>query len=456
MAIQSINPFNNQLLKSFEPHTNQHIDAALNRAQESFRIWSQETFEFRSSLFKRLSVLLKREKPDLAQLITMEMGKVVTEALAEIDKCALACDYYAEHAESFLKDQDLKSTQGKAFISYEPLGAVLAVMPWNFPFWQVFRFAVPTLMAGNVGLLKHASNVPQCALAIEKMFNEVGFPEGVFQTLLIGASKVESIINDDRVQAVTLTGSGPAGSKVAEAAGRNIKMSLLELGGSDPFIVLEDAAVKKTARMAAKARMINCGQSCIAAKRFIVHEKVCDEFLGHFLTEMETYAVGDPAGKQTKCGPMASESLLLELEEQVRKSVMLGARVILGGERVEGSGAFFQPTVLTEVKKGMPAYDEELFGPVASVIKVRNHEEAIAIANDSRFGLGGSVWTEDLDTGLKFAREVSTGAMFVNQMVMSQPELPFGGIKKSGYGRELSHLGIRTFTNQKTVYVAQR
>lgn len=454
MAFQSINPFNNKLEAEFEEHSESYVQSALERADLAFQSWSAESFAYRSKLFIRLAKYLREQKEHLASLMTLEMGKTINEGIAEVEKCALVCEYYAENGEKFLKDDPLPLDTGKAFISYEPLGCVLAVMPWNFPLWQVFRFAAPSLMAGNTGMLKHASNVPQCAQAIETAFIEAGFPVGVFQNLLISSSKVEALINDDRIKAVTLTGSELAGSKVAEAAGRNIKTTVLELGGSDPFIVLSDADLDKTARIAAKARMINCGQSCIAAKRFIVVERVYEEFLSRFTAHMKTYVTGDPSLKTTNCGPMVSQKAAKELAGQVSESVKKGAKMHLGGQYVDSNGAFFQPTVLTEIKKGMPAYDEELFGPVASMIKVKNVEEAIQVANDSRFGLGGSVWTQDKALGLQVARKVKTGAMFVNQMVASDPRLPFGGIKKSGYGRELSHLGIREFVNQKTIVVA--
>ena len=454
MAIQSLNPFTNQLEADFEEHSDNFVQSALERADTIFTSWSSESFAYRSKLFLRLARHLRDHKEQLAQLMTMEMGKILNEGEAEVEKCALVCEYYAENAERFLKDEPLNTDSGKAFIAYEPLGCILAVMPWNFPFWQVFRFAAPTLMAGNTGILKHASNVPQCAQAIEDAFIQSGFPVGVFQNLLIASKKVEGLINDDRIKAVTLTGSELAGSKIAEAAGRNIKTTLLELGGSDPFIVLSGADLDKTARIAAKARMINCGQSCIAAKRFIVEERIYDEFLDRFTAYMKTYVPSDPKLKTTNCGPMVSKTAVEEIARQVNESVRLGAKVHLGGKALNSEAAFFEPTILINLRKGMPAYDEEMFGPVASVIKVKNTEEAIEVANDSRFGLGGSVWTDDKKLGLEVARKVKTGAMFINQMVASDPRLPFGGIKKSGYGRELSHLGIREFVNQKTIVIA--
>lgn len=453
MAFKSTNPFNNKVEAEFDEHSENYVQSAVERADGAFHTWSKESFSYRSKLFKSLAKYLKDNKEHLASLMTLEMGKIASEGVSEVEKCAWVCEYYADNAEKFLKDELLETDASKAFISYEPLGCILAVMPWNFPLWQVFRFAAPTLMAGNTGVLKHASNVPQCSQAIEKAFIESGFPVGVFQSLLIGSDKVEALIDDDRIKAITLTGSEIAGSKVAESAGRNIKISVLELGGSDPFIVLSEADLEKTARTAAKARMINCGQSCIAAKRFIVVERIYEEFLAKFVAYMKTYQPADPSLKTTNCGPMASKKFADDLLKQVEESVENGAEVVLGGQRVEGEGAFFQPTILANVQPGQPAYEEEMFGPVASVIKVKDMEEAIKVANDSRFGLGGSVWSEDKDQALEVARKVETGAMFINSMVASDPRLPFGGIKKSGYGRELSHLGIREFVNKKTIVI---
>ena len=454
MPIQSVNPANNTLIQTFEPHTDTYVTAALERSEKTYRQWKEVSFEERSKLMLKAAEALRERKSAYAQLLTLEMGKVMSEAQAEIEKCAKVCEYYAARAAGFLADEPLESENGRAFISYEPLGAVLAVMPWNFPFWQVFRFAAPTLMAGNTALLKHASNVPQAALAIEEVFMEAGFPNGAFQTLLIGADQVKQVIEDDRVKAVTLTGSESAGSQVAAIAAGKIKKSVLELGGSDPFIVLDDADPDKTARIAAKARMINCGQSCIAAKRFIVMERIAETFLEKLSAYMSAYEPGDPAEPLVKCGPMASEQLAEELLRQVEGSIKMGAVPLIGGKRPDREGAYFEPTILTAVRPGMPAYEEELFGPVASVMVVKDETEAIEVANDSKFGLGGSVWTNDPQRGLSVARKVETGAMFVNAMVASDPALPFGGIKTSGYGRELSHLGIREFVNAKTIVIA--
>ncbi|MHA7102377.1 NAD-dependent succinate-semialdehyde dehydrogenase [Roseivirga pacifica] len=451
MSIQSINPYNYKINQELEPHSDQFMEAAVERAHDRFTTWKVESFKVRSDLFMSLAAVLKNKKAALAKLMTLEMGKLFSEAEAEVEKCAWVCEYYAEHAEKFLADDKLKFEDGEAFVSFDPLGVALAVMPWNFPLWQVFRFAAPSIMAGNTALLKHASNVPLCALAIEEVFLEAGFPQGVFQTLLIGADKVQLLLEDDRVKAVSLTGGEKAGSMVAKTAGEQIKPVVLELGGSDAFVVLDDADIAKTARIAAQSRMINCGQSCIAAKRFIVVERIYDEFLEAFTAFMKTYELGDPMLSTTKCGPMAMSKFVDELEDQVQRSIRKGATPHLGGTRAGIDGDFFQTTILTEVTKGMPAYDEEMFGPVAAVIKVKNEEEAIAVANDSRFGLGGSVWTEDKARGIEVARKIVTGAVYVNRMTASDPRLPFGGIGKSGFGRELSHYGIKEFVNAKTI-----
>ncbi|MGW8121921.1 NAD-dependent succinate-semialdehyde dehydrogenase [Roseivirga echinicomitans] len=453
MPIQSVNPYNNQVIEVFEPHSEDYVQAAIERATLQFSSWKEMSFGPKATLFHRLADILEERKTALAETMTLEMGKLTAEGIAEVEKSALVCRYYADNAEKFLKDEILKSDHSKTFISYHPLGTILAVMPWNFPLWQVFRFAAPTLMAGNVGLLKHASNVQMCAQAIEDVFIEAGFPNGVFQNLRIESSKVEAIIKDDRIKAVTLTGSEGAGSAVASAAGSKIKKSVLELGGSDPFIVLDDADMDLTVRAAVKARIRNCGQSCIAAKRFIVVERVYDEFAEKFISFMKALRLGDPQDKMTSCGPMASEALANELLKQVEDSVAKGAKVLLGGKRSEREGAYFDPTILADVKPGMPAYEDELFGPVASLFKVKNEEEAIALANATKYGLGASIWTQDLARGELMARKIDSGSVFVNHTVSSDPRLPFGGIKSSGYGRELSHLGIREFVNIKTIAI---
>jgi succinate-semialdehyde dehydrogenase/glutarate-semialdehyde dehydrogenase len=398
--------------------------------------------------------ILRTGKEKYARTMALEMGKPITQGGAEVEKCAWACDYYAEHAEAFLADQPRETDASRSYIRFDPLGPVLAIMPWNFPFWQVFRFAAPALMAGNPGILKHASNVPRCALQIEAVFREAGFPEGLFRALLVGPDKVPAIITDPRVRAVTLTGSDSAGSKVAEQAGRELKKTVLELGGSDPFIVLEDADVEKAAKTAVDARLINSGQSCIAAKRFIVVDKVEDTFLKIFVAEMQSRRMGDPLDRHTQVGPQARHDLRASLHRQVEESMQQGAKLLLGGRIPDGPGAFYPPTVLAAVQKGMPAFDEETFGPVAAVIRAEDEAQAIRLANDSVFGLGASLWTQDLDRAERLGREIEAGCIFVNELVKSDPRLPFGGVKRSGYGRELSEYGIREFMNIKSVWMA--
>jgi succinate-semialdehyde dehydrogenase/glutarate-semialdehyde dehydrogenase len=450
MAIESRNPFNNEVIKEFEEEGEKQIINKIELAENTYQDWKKTSFTHRKELMFKTSVLLRDRKEHYASLMTMEMGKAKREAIAEIEKCALACDYYAENAEKFLSDKPLEVPEGEAYVAHDPIGIVLAVMPWNFPFWQVFRFLAPNLMVGNVGLLKHASNVPQCALAIEEVLFDAGFPEGCFQTLLIPSSKVNMVLDDDRVKAATLTGSEGAGSKVAERAGKNLKKTVLELGGSDPFIVLKDANIQEAAKTGAKARMINNGQSCIAAKRFILEDSIAEEFLSIFKGEFEKIKIGDPSDDNFDYGSMARQDLAKELEEQVKKSVEKGARTLIGGNR---NKAFFEPTILTNVKPGMPAYEEELFGPVAVVLIAKDENHAIALANDSKFGLGGSLWSKDIEKAKKLVREVESGAVYINKLMASHPAVPFGGIKMSGYGRELSEMGIKEFVNQKTVWV---
>lgn len=454
MAIESRNPLTNVVEKSFEEESDKSIEDKVIKAELAFTEWKQTVFSERSHLMRKAAEVLKKNKEAYANIMTLEMGKAKREGVSEIEKCALACEYYAENAEKFLANEPLDVPSGKAYIAHDPIGIVLAIMPWNFPFWQVFRFAAPNLMAGNVGILKHASNVPQCALAIQEVFQEAGFPRAVFQSLLIGSGKINSLIDDDRIKAVTLTGSEGAGIKVAERAGKNLKKSVLELGGSDPFIVLKDADIEKAAKTGVKARMVNNGQSCIAAKRFIVEASVADDFLEIFKSEMQALKLGDPMSDEFDYGPMASEGFAEDLLEQVKKSVEMGAEIITGGKRPDREGAFFEPSILFKVEPGMPAYEEELFGPVAVVLIAEDEEEAINLANDSRFGLGGSVWTKDIEKGERVVRKVNSGAVYINQLMASHPAVPFGGVKKSGYGRELSHLGIKEFVNQKTIWIA--
>ncbi len=453
MAIQTMNPATNEVVKTFEPHTAEEVKQKIEAVDKGFQKWRQTTFAERAKPMQKCANILENDAEKYGRIISLEMGKPLKDGIAEVKKCALACRYYAENAEDFLKDEEVETKAERSLIAYQPLGVILAVMPWNFPFWQVFRFLAPALMAGNTGLLKHASNVPQCALAIEEIVRKAGFPDDVFYTLLIGSKEVNAVIEHVAVKAVTLTGSEAAGANVASVAGKEIKKTVLELGGSDPFIVLEDADLELAAENAVKSRMVNTGQSCIAAKRFIVVESIADAFLEKMKEKMASLKTGDPLQDNCDYGPMARVDLAEELEEQVKKSVAKGAEIVLDGGREGKDSAYFKPMILKNVKPGMPAYDEEMFGPVAAVIVANDEAEAIRIANDSRFGLAGSVWTNDQERGLKVARQVESGAVFVNAMVASTPEMPFGGIKKSGYGRELSYVGIREFVNQKSIWV---
>ncbi len=453
MSMMSINPATEEELGRFEEHPPEEIERALAAAHQEFRRWRERSFSERAGLVTNAAANLRASKARLAGLITAEMGKPVVEAEAEIEKCAWNCDYFAENAEPMLAEQRVSTNAALSYVRFQPLGVVLAVMPWNFPFWQVFRFAAPALMAGNTALLKHASNVPQCALAIEQVFRESGFPAGVFRSLLISGKAVAAIIQDPRVAAVTLTGSDATGSQVAAASGRVLKKTVLELGGSDPFIVLEDADLDAAATMACRARNQNAGQSCIAAKRFIVVEAVADAFQERFAAAVAQLQVGDPRERSTQVGPLARQNLVESLDRQVRESVAAGARVTVGGQRENRRGYFFQPTVLTGVTASMPVFREETFGPAAAVIRVRVEAEAVAVANDSSYGLGASVWTRDTARGRRLAERIESGSVFVNGMVASDPRLPFGGVKRSGYGRELSEYGIREFTNVQTVWV---
>ncbi len=452
--MKSINPATGELIRKYETHSNEQALSIVSKSGEAWIDWKSTDFSLRSKKMKRAAFILREQNEELAQLMTLEMGKVIHEARAEIEKCAWVCEFYADNAESFLADEMVETNASKSFVSFEPLGIVLAVMPWNFPFWQVFRFAAPALMAGNAAVLKHASNVPGCALAIENIFIKAGFPENLFRTLMISASQVESVIMNPHIRAVTLTGSEAAGMNVAAIAGRALKKTVLELGGSDPFIVLEDADIDKCVTTAVNARMINNGQSCIAAKRFIVVESRLKEFETKKAEIMSTLLVGDPLLADTQVGPLARADLRDELHEQVKASLDDGARLLLGGKSIPGPGFFYEPTVISDVRRGMSLYHEETFGPVSAIIPVKDAEQAIEVANDSEFGLGGSLWTNDLVRGEKLARQVESGAVFVNGMTVSDPRLPFGGIKRSGYGRELSHFGIREFTNIKSIWIA--
>jgi succinate-semialdehyde dehydrogenase / glutarate-semialdehyde dehydrogenase len=449
----SINPATGEVLQEFEPHAREEVERRLARAVSAFQTHRRSSFEERARMMERAADILASERNDLGLLMTREVGKPIHAAVAEVEKCALACRYYAANAARFLADETVMNNGTRCFVRFQALGAVLAVMPWNFPFWQVFRFAAPALMAGNVGLLKHASNVPQCALAIEAVFLRAGFAEGTFQTLLIGSDQVSEVIADPRVSAVTLTGSVGAGSSVASVAGKHIKKTVLELGGSDPFIVMPSADLEAAVTTAVQARIVNSGQSCIAAKRFIVDRRIAAQFEARFVELMAALRVGNPTEETTEVGPLATAEVLRNLEAQVNRTVQMGARVLLGGQRLEGPGYFFQPTVLTDIPPDSPAHTEELFGPVASVWRVEGMEEALRLANDTSFGLGACAWTKDEDEQELFIEEIQSGLAFVNGMVASSPPLPFGGVKHSGYGRELGSYGIREFVNAKSVAV---
>ncbi|MDB6148309.1 MAG: Succinate-semialdehyde dehydrogenase, partial [Spartobacteria bacterium] len=446
MSIRSINPATGEALKEFAAFDDKEIETRLQRAERAFIQHRRNPLPVRAELMMAVASLLEREKNDLARIITVEMGKLLGAAVEEVEKCARACRFYAENAERYLEDEPAQTSAAQSFVRYQPLGAVLAVMPWNFPFWQVFRFAAPALMAGNVGLLKHAGNVPQCALAIEDIFIRAGFDRGIFQALLIDADRAEKLIGDPRVKAVTLTGSDRAGSAVGSSAAREIKKSVLELGGSDPFIVMPSADLNNAIATGVKARTINAGQSCIAAKRFLISDKIYDQFVQQFVEKMRSLRVGDPLADETEIGPLATEQILQGVEEQVRKSVAAGAKLLTGGNRIHGPGFFYEPTVLVDIPTETPAYREEIFGPVASIFRVQNEAEAIELANDTVYGLGASVWTNDVKEQELFVSELEAGMVFVNAMVASDPRLPFGGIKRSGFGRELGAVGIREFT----------
>jgi succinate-semialdehyde dehydrogenase/glutarate-semialdehyde dehydrogenase len=452
--MKTINPATNELIAEYNEHTSEETSGIIDSVQKEFLRWRETSFDHRSKLMKRAAAVLRENKEVYARTMTLEMGKIIAESRAEVEKCAWVCEYYAEDAERFLADEVIETDAGKSLVAFQPLGIVLAVMPWNFPFWQVFRFAAPALMAGNAAVLKHASNVPGSALAIEKIFREAGFPQDLFRTLMISAKKVEEVIVNPHVKAVTLTGSEPAGSQVASIAGRELMKTVLELGGSDPYIVLEDADIDACVKTSVTARMINAGQSCIAAKRFIVVESRLKEFEKRQAELISSLKIGDPLDDNTQVGPLARMDLLEELDDQVQRSIKAGARLLCGGKRADRKGAFYLPTVLADVRKGMAAYEEETFGPVSAIIPVKDVEEAVAVANDSKFGLGGSIWSRDIEKAEAIARHIESGAVFVNGMTKSDPRLPFGGVKKSGYGRELSHYGIKEFVNIKTIWIA--
>lgn len=453
MPIASVNPTTGEVIERFDALTDAELDERLARAERAFQRHRRSTFAERSERMSRLADLLDREADALGRLMTEEMGKPIGAAVAEAKKCAWACRYYAEHAERHLADREVRTEAARSFVRHLPLGPVLAIMPWNFPLWQVIRFASPALMAGNVGLLKHASNVPRCALRLEQLFLEAGFEEGCFQALLIETDQVPRVLDDPRVRAATLTGSTWAGSAVASRAGLRVKKTVLELGGSDPFIIMPSAELEPTVRAAVQARVINNGQSCIAAKRFIVHEAVHDAFLERFVAAMDALRVGDPMDPETEVGPLATAEIRDGVRHQVDATVEKGGRLLAGGRAPDGPGFFYPPTVLADIPPGSPAADEEIFGPVAAIFRVRDVDEAIRVANDSPFGLGSSAWTTDPDEQERFINEIEAGLTFINAVVASDPRLPFGGVKESGYGRELAEDGIREFTNLKTISI---
>lgn len=453
MTIASINPATNETQETFSALSKDDVVDAIGKAHTAYQSWRKTSFEERKKMLLKFADALRSEADEYARMITLDMGKRISESQYEINYCADITEFYANGAERFLADEPMENVDAEAYIHFEPIGVLLGVMPWNFPFYQVVRFATPNIMAGNTVMVKHASNVPQCAAAIAELFEECGLPDGVYTNLFIPSEFVETIIADERVQGVSLTGSEKAGAAVAALAGEYLKRSVLELGGNDPFIVLEDADLEKTVELAVKGRMVNAGQSCVASKRFIVVEEIADEFLSAFKEQMSQLKMGDPLDEETTLAPLSTEGAAVGLLEQVQKTINAGAKVVLGGDRPDRDGAYFNPTILTEITPDMPTFDEELFGPVASVYIVKDEEEAIELANHSSYGLGGSVYTQDAERGRRVAEQIETGMMFVNQPTKSQAELPFGGVKNSGYGRELSHLGILEFVNKKLIHL---
>lgn len=451
--MKAIDPSHDRLVMEYREHSSDEVQERIRLVSEGFRIWSQQSFAERAACLQNLAGMLREREESCARLIATEMGKPIKQARAEVQKCASACDYFAENGAEFLKNEQIDTGARKSYISFEPLGVILGIMPWNYPFWQVMRFAVPALMAGNVILLKHASNVSGCALMIEALFAEAGFPANILKVLLIPAQQVAEVIAHKEVKGVALTGSDKAGMEVGALAGKEVKKSVLELGGSDPFIVLDDANIEACVATAVTARLNNCGQSCIAAKRFIIAKKQHDIFCRELLAKLKKIKIGDPLNEETEMGPLAREDLLQTVDRQVQISVQKGAKLLCGGKRLDREGFFYPPTLLTQVKPGMPAYNEETFGPVFAIIAVEDADEAIAVANDCPYGLGASLWTQDLEKGERLARRIDSGNVYINAQTVSNFRLPFGGVKKSGYGRELSHIGIKEFVNIKTIYV---
>ncbi len=453
MVLKSINPSNKEILKEFREDSQKEIEDKIKKSTRAFDNWKNITFKKKRFLLKNVGKILRKNKSKYAKIMTIEMGKPISQSEAEVEKCVWLCDFYAENGSKFLEKEIIETDAESSYIQYTPLGVILGIMPWNFPFWQIFRFAVPTLLAGNTVLLKHSSNVPQCSLAIEDIFKKAGFNKYEFQNLLICSKNISNIIEDDRIKAVSLTGSTEAGMKTAEKAGKNIKKTVLELGGSDPFIVFDDADLNYTVDMAVKARMLNNGQSCIAAKRFIVFDSIFDKFQKLLTEKISELKVGDPLDKNVDIGPLATKDGLDQINRQVLKSVEMGAKVLVGGKKPDMSGFFYLPTVITNIKKEMPVYNEETFGPVATIIKVKDEKETVKIANDTCYGLGASVWTKDFKKAERLSKYIEAGNVFVNEIVKSDPRLPFGGVKKSGFGRELSYYGIKEFVNIQTVYI---
>lgn len=453
MAIATIDPASGRLLKSFEPLSDAQLEKKLQLASDAFARYRKSSFAERVQKMARAGDILQSEKETFGRMMTTEMGKTYRSAIEEAAKCAWVCRFYAENAERFLADEVVETTAQRSYVRYQPMGVLLAIMPWNYPFWQAIRAAAPALMAGNVMLLKHSSNVPQCALMIEDLFRRAGFAEGVFQTLLIGSDKVDGILNDPRVAAATLTGSEGAGVQVGMGAAKRIKKTVLELGGSDPFVVMPSADLEKVVPIAVKARIFNNGQSCIAAKRFIVHDAIADEFQTRFVETMKALRVGDPFDEKTDVGPIATEAARADIERDVQKTASAGGRVLTGGRPIEGPGFFYAPTVLVDIPLDSPAASEEIFGPVAGIFRAKDLDDAIRIANESRFGLGASAWTNDRAEGERFIDDLEAGMVFINGMVTSDPRLPFGGVKWSGHGREMGVHGIREFTDIKTVWI---